>query len=79
MSVKPPAAARWAAVPMILLLAVALIDDLGNFRWFWPYDRQVLGIGFLVGLLWYWIFGPQMHEWVAEVRAQKGREEDGKI
>jgi len=72
--VKPPAA-RWAAVPMVILSAATLIDDIGNFRWFWPYDKDAPTVALVVALLWYLIFGKQLHAWMAEVRAERDRED----
>ena len=75
MSAKLPAASRWVAVPMVVLCGAALLDDLGKFRWFWPYDKEIYSSALLVGLLWYIIFGQKMRAWVEEVRAEHDRED----
>ena len=75
MSVKPPAAAQWTAVAMGILCAVALIDDLGKFRWFWPYDKTVYGLALFAGILWYAVFGRAMEAWFKQAQAKQDLED----
>jgi hypothetical protein len=70
---KPPA--RWAGGITALLCATALVDDLGKFYWFWPYDGDVLPLAALVGLLWLVIFSDKVQAWARKARAKHDRED----
>ena len=73
---KLPIAARLLAVPMVIVALTALVDDLGKYRWFWPYDSTILSIAFLIGLLWYLFFGARMAAWAEEEQATREREDE---
>jgi len=62
---------------MAAIAAVALIDDLGKYRWFWPYDRDVYGAAMLIAVLWYVFFGSKAKAWAEQEQARLDREEDG--
>ena len=76
MTVKLSILARIFAIPVILIGLVALIDDLGKYRWFWPYDRDIYGISVLVCLIWYLVFGGQVEAWAKEEQARRDREDE---
>jgi hypothetical protein len=61
---------------MTIFLAASLIDNLGNYRWFRPYDHQVSGAALLCGLLWYILFGEQVKAWVKEAQEKRDREDE---
>jgi len=76
---KLTAIARVSAVVMGLVAAVALIDDLGKYRWFWPYDRAVYGAALLIGVLWYIFFEQQAKSWAAEEQASRSIHSDCRV
>ena len=75
MIAKLPAATILASGFTGLLCAAALIDDLGKYRWFWPYDQEVYSTALLVGLLWYVIFVPQLEAWIKDYNEKWDRED----
>jgi hypothetical protein len=48
---EPSTAVRLVAGVVALVAVAALIDKLGNYYWFQPYDRYVFGIALLIGLI----------------------------
>jgi hypothetical protein len=61
---------------MALIAAIALIDDLGKFRWFWPYDRDVYGAALLIAVLWYVFFGGRARAWAEQEQAKRDHEDE---
>ncbi len=72
---KLPVVTRVASGLMASLCAAALIDHMGKYYWFRPYDEEVFWGALLVALLWYLIFGPQMEAWMKEEREMHDRED----
>jgi hypothetical protein len=62
----------------VLPSCVSLIDNLGQYRWFWPYDRQIMGIAMIVGVLGFQMFAPSISE-IRERRTKKDRESVAKM
>lgn len=42
---------RIVAGIFLILLLVVFIDDIGEYHWFWPYDRQAVGVVILFGAI----------------------------
>jgi hypothetical protein len=61
---------------MALIAAVALIDDLGKYHWFWPYDREIYGVALLIAILWHVFFGNQAKAWADQEQARLDREDE---
>ena len=61
---------------MVIILLAALIDELGKFHWFWPYDRTVFSVAILISALWYMFFGPQLRAWAGDDQAKLDREDE---
>jgi hypothetical protein len=62
---------------MGLIVAVALVNDLGKYHGFQPYDHEVYGVALLIAILWYVCFGNQAKAWAEQEQAKLDREEDG--
>jgi hypothetical protein len=69
-------AARVVAAIMVTVLGVALVDDLGKFRWFWPHDEQVSDLAFVFGLAWLVFFLPALARFMAHHERLKDEELD---
>ena len=68
-------AARVSAVVMGLVAGAALVNDLGSYHWFQPYDRAVYGVALLMGMIWYACFGDQAKAWIAAEQAKQDLED----
>ena len=66
MIVKPSAFIWMAAGFMGIIASIALIDRLGNLRWFWPYDDAVWSVALLTAVLWQLFIGRRMAAWAKD-------------
>jgi hypothetical protein len=73
---KLPITIRLAIVVWWIFLLVVFVDDLGRYRWFWPYDHQLLGIGVLLGILFHVFLGPRIKAEHENYLEKLDREED---
>ncbi len=62
---------------MTLPWGIFLVNDLGNFHWFWPYDRDAMAIALLIGVISLFFF-PSIAELKAH-REQKDRKARDKM
>jgi hypothetical protein len=74
---KPSIALRVVSGLVSMVALVALVDDLGKYRWFWPYDREIYGSAILVIVVWYAFCGPKIQAWAEEEQTKLDREDDG--
>jgi len=66
------AAHKIIASLLLIPTVVVLVDTLGNYRWFWPHDRQAMGATMLIGVVWATFFAPSISR-VAAYRRMKDR------
>ncbi|MFO1247446.1 MAG: hypothetical protein U1E93_04310 [Alphaproteobacteria bacterium] len=76
MTGQAPLAFRLLALPMVVFLGAALIDKLGNYRWFQPYDREVFTAAIVISILLYIFFGDQIRDLAREEQEKLDREDE---
>lgn len=63
-----------AVLPMMVVMA----NELGNYHWFWPYDRDARVAGLLTGVICVAILGPSLTQ-LAAYRRKKDYEARRKL
>jgi hypothetical protein len=73
---KPPLIPGILAILAGLFAGIALLNKLGEYRWFWPYDQEVYGASLFVVVLEMAFVIPKLRPWF-EAHQAKLDSEDG--
>ena len=72
---KPPLIPSILAVLAGLFAGIALLDKLGGYRWFWPYDQEVYGASLFVVFLEMVFVIPWLRPWFEAYQAKRDHED----
>jgi hypothetical protein len=73
---RPPVVPAILAIVIGLFGGIALVDKLGSYRWFFPYDPEVYSAA-LIAIVFEMIFViPRLMPWLEAQKAQRDREDD---
>jgi hypothetical protein len=72
---KPPLIPSILAVIVGLFAAVALVDKLGRYRWFAPYDQDVYSAALFIIVLEMVFVIPKLRLWFAEYQTKLDSED----
>jgi hypothetical protein len=72
---KPPFFPAVLSVLVGVFAGVILVDNLGQYRWFWPYDQEVYGAGLFIIVLEMAFVVPRLRPWLDKCQAVLDRED----
>jgi len=72
---KPPLIPSILAIVAGSFAGIALLDKLGGYRWFWPYDQEIYGAALFVVFLEMILVFPLLKSWFDEHQAKHDRED----